>query len=41
MQNALTVTQPISRLAQARTLWKVIKLLARDPPRQGLSLIHI
>lgn len=35
MQNALTVTQPVSRTAQLKTLWKVLKLLARDPRRLG------
>ena len=40
MQNALTVTQPISRPAQLKTLWKVVKLLARDPRRLGNLIDH-
>ncbi|MGB2775332.1 MAG: class I SAM-dependent methyltransferase [Anaerolineae bacterium] len=40
MQNALTVTQPISRRAQLRTLWKVLRLLAQDPRRLGNLIDH-
>lgn len=40
MQNALTVTQPISRTSQLKTLWTVVKLLARDPRRLGNLIDH-
>lgn len=40
MQNALTVTQPTSRSAQLKTLWRVLKLIARDPRRLGNLIDH-
>lgn len=40
MQNALTVTQPVSRRTQLQTLWKVLKQLTRDPRRLGNLIDH-